>query len=247
MGRGRQCLQTFRAPPVPCPCRAVPSRPVHVASVAATEGRRVASVDATERGAAPRGGRRPQRGPADIKTQKTCRTQLSPYGCSRFNSDGKMLAGRFPTGGKIIKNRRFWSPRPSGQTPKTRKMCRTQLSPYGCSRFNSDGKRLPVRFPTGAKIIKNRPLLVTKRGPEASGGVRPKKSEKRVFSKMLGIDAPGLWGPRGPLGASGGPLGGPLGAPGGPLLPGALGPAPLRGLREAHFTLVIICFNTIMI
>ena len=43
--RGRQCLQTFRAPPVPCravPCRA---RPV-----------RVASVDATERGArAPRG------------------------------------------------------------------------------------------------------------------------------------------------------------------------------------------------
>ena len=40
----------------------VPSRAVHVASVAATEGRRVASVDATERGAAPRGGRRPQRG-----------------------------------------------------------------------------------------------------------------------------------------------------------------------------------------
>ena len=57
VGRGRQCLQTFRAPPVP-----VPSRPVHVASVAATEGRRVASVDATERGAAPRGGRRPQTG-----------------------------------------------------------------------------------------------------------------------------------------------------------------------------------------
>ena len=49
MGRGRQCLQTFRAPPVPS--RAVPCRPVpvHVASVAATERRRVASVDATER------------------------------------------------------------------------------------------------------------------------------------------------------------------------------------------------------
>ena len=27
MSRGRQCLQTFRAPPVPCPC---PCRPVHV-------------------------------------------------------------------------------------------------------------------------------------------------------------------------------------------------------------------------
>ena len=49
--------RTARAVPVPVPCRAV-----HVASVAATEGRRVASVDATERGAAPRGGRRPQRG-----------------------------------------------------------------------------------------------------------------------------------------------------------------------------------------
>ena len=41
-------------------------------------------------------------------------------------------------------------------------MNRTQLSPYGCSRFNSGGKMLPVRFPTGAKIIKNRTLLVTK-------------------------------------------------------------------------------------
>ena len=48
--------RTARAVPVPCPCRAVP---VHVASVAATEGRRVASVDATERGAAPKRGAPP--------------------------------------------------------------------------------------------------------------------------------------------------------------------------------------------
>ena len=86
-----------------------------------------------------------------------------------------------------------------------------------------------------------RPPAGLQRPPEGSGGVRPKKSEKRVFPKMLGIDAPGLWGPRGPLGASGGPLGGPLGAPGGPWGPPGppLGRWPYFPMRCAIRTYVV--------
>ena len=81
VGRGRQCLQTFRAPPVPVPVP-LPCRPVHEASVAATEGRCVASVDATERGVAPRGGRRPQRGappPESITIRPHTNKDQAPY------------------------------------------------------------------------------------------------------------------------------------------------------------------------
>ena len=75
-----------------------------------------------------------------------------------------------------------------------------------------------------------------RRGPGASGGVRPKKSKKWVFPKMSRLDAPGLWGPRGPLGASGGPLGapgGPLGTSWAPLGPGPyFRPAASRNLMK---------------
>ena len=97
----------------------------------------------------------------------------------------------------------------------------------------SAGLRTPPAGFRQASRRRWRPPAGLQTPPEASGGVRPKKSEKRVFPKMLGIDAPGLWGPRGPLGASGGPLGGPWGPLGGPWAPP--GPWALSGPISALF------------
>ena len=82
---------------------------------------------------------------------------------------------------------------------------------------------IPVRFPTGGKIIKNRPLLVSKMGPEGSGGGRPEKSENGFFQKCsesMPRASGGLGGLWGPLGGLWGALWGPLGAPWAPLGPG---------------------------